>query len=199
MFKSNSLISRILNITFDIFSLSICFFIVSLLIFTTGLSYSALYYAIDRYVLDKDPNSISGFVKALKDNYKQAIPLSIGIFIFTLLIIWAMWIAYQAIIAGDIMGRVVFSFGIIILILFLGFVSYLFPTLAIYEYKTKELISTCFQLSIVHLPITALFGLILLLSIYLIYHYWILLTFLPALLAILQNLILKKIYKKHSV
>ena len=198
MFKANSLLAKILNILFDIFSLSICFFLVSILLFTTGLSYSALYYAIDRYVLDNDPNSLSGFVKGIKENYKQAIPVYIIVFIFGLLIVWAMWIASQAIAAGDNMGRVVFSFGVIVLILFAGFICYLFPTLAIYKYNTKELFNTCFGLSIVHLPLTILFGIVLLLSIYLIYRYWILVTFLPAILVILQCLILRKIYLKHS-
>lgn len=198
IFDSKGPLAKTINIVFDVFALSICWFLCSILVLTTGLASTGLYYAIDRYVLDNDENCLKGFVKSIKMNLKQGIIVYLIVFIIGVLIAWSMWVSYQMMAIGDAMGRVVFFFGIVISILYIGYVSYLFPTLASYQYKTKELFSTCFKLAIMHLPTTIMFSLLLIAVAVLAYYFWITLFFMPAIVAIYQRFFLKRIYKKHT-
>ena len=200
IFNANSSLSKTINLVFDVFALSICWFICSIPILTTGLSCTGLYYAVDRFVLKGKANSITkGFVNSIKTNVKQGILVYLIVLIVSLLIAWSMWISYQVMIGGVLMGRVIFTCGIIIAVLYIGYISYLFPTLATYKYTNKELFSVCFKLSIVHLPITLLFALLILGTAILAYYFWISLFITPTIIAIIQSKILTKIYKKYTI
>ena len=99
---------------------------------------------------------------------------------------------------GNPLGRVLFFAGLIVLFLFMGYVSYVFPTLASYEYKTKDLLSICFKLSIAHLPLTLLFALIYSLFILAVYYFWPVLFILPGLIGIVKAKLLNIVYDKHT-
>ena len=198
-FNANNTLSKIINLIFDIFALSICWFLCSIPILTMGLSCTGLYYAVDRYVLKGKANSISkGFVYSIKTNIKQGIIVYLVVFVVALLILWSMWISYQVMISGVFMGKVIFGFGIVIFILYIGYLSYLFPTLATYKYTNRELFSVCFKLSIMHLPITLFFAVLIISATIFAYYFWITLFISPAIIAIIQSKILTKIYLKHS-
>ena len=199
LFNANSPLSKAINIVFDIFALSICWFICSIPVLTTGLSCTGLYYATDRFVLKGKANSISkGFVYSIKTNIKQGIIVYLIVLVVGLLIAWSTWISYQVMIAGALMGRVIFTCGLVIAIIYIGYVSYLFPTLASYKYTNKELFSVCFKLSIMHLPITILFSALVIFSAILAYYFWITLFITPTLISIIQSKILNKIYLKYT-
>ena len=199
LFDPKSLTAKTFVLLFDVFTLSILWFITSIFVFTTGLGYSGLFYAIDRSIFNDDEKTVTNYIKSIRTNLKQGIVIDIIVLIILLSIIWSMYISYQMAVGGVLMGKVIFAFGGVMLFLFLGYISFLFSTLALYEYKTKDLFDTCFKLSIMHLPVTILLALLLALSIYICYHYWVCLFFMPALLVIVQLFLLKKVYKKHSV
>lgn len=198
LFNPKSPISRIFVILFDIFTLSMFWFLTSIPVLTTGLAYTGVYYAVDRSIFNDDEKTATNFVKSVKENFKQGIIVDLIVLIILLFILWSMYISYQMASAGVLMGKVIFAFGVVILFLYLGFISYLFPTLALYKYSTKDLFDTCFKLSIMHLPTTILLALLLTFSLYISYHYWVCLLFIPALLAIIQHLLLTRVYKVHS-
>ncbi len=198
-FNADSTLSKIINLIFDVFALSICWFLCSIPILTMGLSCTGLYYAVDRYVLKGKANSISkGFIYSIKTNAKQGIVVYLIVFVIALLIAWSMWISYQVMLNGVFMGKIIFGFGIIIVILYIGYTSYLFPTLATYKYTNRELFIVCFKLSIMHLPITLLFAVLIIGSAIFAYYFWISLFISPAIIAIIQSKILTKIYLKYS-
>ena len=198
-FNADSFLSKTINLVFDVFALSICWFLCSIPILTTGLSCIGLYYAVDRYVLKGKANSITGgFVHSIKTNFKQGIVVYLIVFVVALMIVWSMWISHQMMVADVLMGKVIFGYGIIIAILYIGYVSYLFPTLASYKYTNKELFSVCFKLSIMHLPITIFFAILIIGAGVLAYYFWISLFISPAIIAIIQSKILTKIYLKYS-
>ena len=192
IFNPKSPLALTINIIFDIFVLSILWFISSLPIFTTGLAYSGLYYAIG------DENPISVFINTIKKNYKQGILVDFIVLIILLLISWSMWISYQMMVAGDFIAMVIFILGAIVLVIFIGYITYLFPILAKYEYKTKELFEICLKLSIKHIFFTIIISISLLLIVYFVYHFWIALFFIPAIFALIHKSILEKILLKHS-
>ena len=96
------------------------------------------------------------------------------------------------------MGKIIFGCQCVIVVLFIGYISYLFPTLASYEYTNKDLFNVCFKLSIMHLPVTLLFAFMIIGAGVFAYYFWISLFITPAIIAIVQSKILNKIYKKHS-
>ena len=198
LFDPKSFIAKTFVLLFDVFTLSVLWFITSIFVFTTGLGYSGLFYAIDRSIFHDDEKTITNYIQSIRTNLKQGIIVDIIVLIILLSIMWSMYISYQMASGGVLMGKVIFAFGCVILFLFLGYISFLFSTLGLYEYKTKDLFDTCFKLSIMHLPTTIILAFLLAAGIYICYHYWVCLFFIPALLVIVQSLLLKNIYKKHS-
>lgn len=198
IFNPNNQLSKTINIIFDVFTLSICWFLCCIPLFTTGLSCTGLYYAIDHHTLNNDEHCIKGFVKSIKSNFKQGILVYLIVLVIGILIAWSMWISYQAMNAGLFMGKVTFVSGIVFSIYYIGYINYLFPTLANFSNKTSTLFSLCFKLSIIHLPTTLIMSLLVIMTAYMAYNFWIILFFMPAVIAIIQRCLLKRIYKKYS-
>ena len=110
IFNANSPLSKTINLVFDVFALSICWFLCSIPILTTGLACTGLYYAVNRFVLKGKATSISkGFVYSIKRNFKQGIIAYLIIFVIGLLIAWSMWISYQVMVGGILMGKIIFG------------------------------------------------------------------------------------------
>lgn len=198
LFNPNGSLAKGLNVAFDVIALSICWVLCCVPILTPGLACAGLYYAIDHYTLERQEGALKGFVQSIKQNFKQGIFVYLIVVLIGLFICWSMWISYQMMTMGSFMGRVILFFGGTVLFFYLGFLNYLFPTLANYSYSIKELFSVSLQLSILHLPTTILFSLMSVLSIVSVYYFWVLLAFLPGLYTIIQRNILIKIFENHS-
>ena len=183
---------------FDVFVLCICFVLTSSLVFTLGLGICALYYSVDKYLVERKALPIEGFAKSIKQNYKIAIVADVILSLIVLFVLWSMWISYQMMSGGVLMGRVVFTFGIVILVFLVGYISFVFPTLASYKYGLKELLGISFKLTVVHLPVAFLFGVLYLLVILFAYYFWPSLFFTPVLVVLVQRRFLNSIYSKHT-
>ena len=197
-FNANSPFWQKFSYAFDVFVLSITWVIVSSLLLTTGLASTGLYYAVNNYLLEGKVNPLEGFAKSVKQNWKIAIVTSLILIMILLLVVWSMWISYQEMVAGVLMGRVVFFFGLVIMVFLIGYIAYVFPTLASYHYDVKGLLSVSFKLSVMHLPFTLLFALLYIFTGLFAYYFWISLFFMPTVVAIIQSKILKKIFASHT-
>lgn len=197
-FNPDNELWRGVSYAFDIFVLCICFVLTSSLVFTLGLGICALYYSVDKYLVERKTLPIEGFAKSIKQNYKIAILAEIILAVIVLFVVWSMWISYQMMSGGVLMGRVVFTFGIVILLFIVGYISFVFPTLASYKYGLKELLSVSFKLTVVHLPVALLFSVLYLLVILFAYYFWPSLFFTPALAVLIQRKFLSRIYGAHS-
>ncbi|MDY2731103.1 MAG: DUF624 domain-containing protein [Erysipelotrichaceae bacterium] len=197
-FNPDNELWRGVSYAFDIFVLCICFVLTSSLVFTLGLGICALYYSVDKYLVERKTLPIEGFAKSIKQNYKIAILAEIILAVIVLFVVWSMWISYQMMSGGVLMGRVVFTFGIVILVFLVGYISFVFPTLASYKYGLKELLGISFKLTVVHLPIAILFSVLYLLVILCAYYFWPSLFFTPVLVVLVQRRFLNSIYSKHT-
>ena len=197
-FNPDNELWRGVSYAFDVFVLCICFVLTSSLVFTLGLGLCALYYSVDKYLVERKALPIEGFAKSIKQNYKIAIVADVILSLIVLFVLWSMWISYQMMSGGVLMGRVVFTFGIVILVFLVGYISFVFPTLASYKYGLKELLGISFKLTVVHLPIAILFSVLYLLVILCAYYFWPSLFFTPVLVVLVQRRILNSIYSKHT-
>ena len=197
-FNPDSELWRGVSYAFDVFVLCICFVLTSSLVFTLGLGICALYYSVDKYLVERKALPIEGFAKSIKQNYKIAIVADVILSLIVLFVLWSMWISYQMMSGGVLMGRVVFTFGIVILVFLVGYISFVFPTLASYKYGLKELLGISFKLTVVHLPIAILFSVLYLLVILCAYYFWPSLFFTPVLVVLVQRRFLNSIYSKHT-
>lgn len=197
-FNPDNELWRGVSYAFDVFVLCICFVLTSSLVFTLGLGLCALYYSVDKYLVERKALPIEGFAKSIKQNYKIAIVADVILSLIVLFVLWSMWISYQMMSGGVLMGRVVFTFGIVILVFLVGYISFVFPTLASYKYGLKELLGISFKLTVVHLPIAILFSVLHLLVILCAYYFWPSLFFTPVLVVLVQRRFLNSIYSKHT-
>ena len=197
-FNPDNELWRGVSYAFDVFVLCICFVLTSSLVFTLGLGLCALYYSVDKYLVERKALPIEGFAKSIKQNYKIAIVADVILSLIVLFVLWSMWISYQMMIGGVLMGSVVFTFGIVILVFVVGYISFVFPTLASYKYGLKELLGISFKLTVVHLPIAILFSVLYLLVILCAYYFWPSLFFTPVLVVLVQRRFLNSIYSKHT-
>lgn len=197
-FNPDNELWRGVSYAFDVFVLCICFVLTSSLVFTLGLGLCALYYSVDKYLVERKAFPIEGFAKSIKQNYKIAIVADVILSLIVLFVLWSMWISYQMMSGGVLMGRVVFTFGIVILVFLVGYISFVFPTLASYKYGLKELLGISFKLTVVHLPIAILFSVLYLLVILCAYYFWPSLFFTPVLVVLVQRRFLNSIYSKHT-
>ena len=182
-----------INIIFDIFVLSILWFMTSTLVLTTGLAYGGFYRAVG----DKD-KPVRIFVETIRDNFKQGLLVDFIVLVILLFISWSMWISYQMMTGDNFIALVIFILGAMTLIIFIGYMTYLFPIMVKYEYDTKELFDICLRLSIKHILTTIFLSVLLILFVYFIYHYWIALFFLPAIYAIIHKALLERILVNYS-
>ena len=197
-FNPDNELWRGVSYAFDVFVLCICFVLTSSLVFTLGLGLCALYYSVDKYLVERKALPVEGFAKSIKQNYKIAIVADVILSLIVLFVLWSMWISYQMMSGGVLMGRVVFTFGIVILVFLVGYISFVFPTLASYKYGLKELLGISFKLTVVHLPIAILFSVLYLLVILCAYYFWPSLFFTPVLVVLVQRRFLNSIYSKHT-
>ena len=197
-FNPDNELWRGVSYAFDVFVLCVCFVLTSSLVFTLGLGLCALYYSVDKYLVERKALPIEGFAKSIKQNYKIAIVADVILSLIVLFVLWSMWISYQMMSGGVLMGRVVFTFGIVILVFLVGYISFVFPTLASYKYGLKELLGISFKLTVVHLPVAFLFGVLYLLVILFAYYFWPSLFFTPVLVVLVQRRFLNSIYSKHT-
>lgn len=197
-FNPNSEIWRAFSYAFDVFVLSVVWLLLSSLLLTSGLSTTGLYYAVNNYLIERKVNPLEGYAKSVVQNWKIAIVANLILALFGLLIAWSMWISYQMMISGVLIGRLVFFFGAVVAVFFIGYVSYVFPTLASYHYGLKALLNVSLKLSIMHLPYTILFALLYILSALFAYYFWISLFFMPVIVMLIQRKFLNKIFQSHT-
>ena len=199
LFNPDGQLAKSLSRTFDIIALSMCWLICSIPLLTPGLAWTSMYYAIDQYVLEGDPNCIKGFIKSMQENMKKGILIYLIVVVIGLSIAWSMFISYQMMQVHNPMGTVLFTFGGIILFLFFGYTNYVFPLISIYKYDIQKYFMVSFELSIRHIFTTILFSLMTVLFLVTLYYFWIVLFFLPATYVLIQQYLINRVLKQYDV
>lgn len=138
----------------DLVILNILAMVCSIPIFTIGASWTAMYFVTIRIVRKEEGYVIRDFFRSFKQNFKQAT------------VIWLLVLAAVLVFIGDIVIYQMMPDQIpqIIMIvvaalgyLVLGTVVYVFPVLSRFDNTTKNTIKNAFLLSIVNIPYTIIF------------------------------------------
>ena len=138
----------------DLVILNILALVCSILIVTIGASWTAMYFVTIRIVRKEEGYVIRDFFRSFKENFKQAT------------IIWLLIIAVAVVFIGDIMiyrmmpdqiPQIIMIVVAALAFLALGTSVYVFPVLSRFHNTIKNTIKNAFLLSIVNIPFTLIF------------------------------------------
>lgn len=138
----------------DLVILNILALICSIPIVTIGASWTAMYFVTIRIVRKEEGYVIRDFFRSFKENFKQAT------------IIWLLVIAVAAVFIGDILiyrmmpdqiPQIIMIIVVALAYLVLGTVVYVFPVLSRFHNTIKNTIKNAFLLSVVNIPFTLIF------------------------------------------
>lgn len=181
----------------DLVILNVLVIFCSIPIFTIGASWTAMYFVTIRMVRKEEGYVIKDFFRSFKENFKQAT------------IIWLIILAVVAVFAGDIwiynmipeqIPQIIMLVVMVLGFLVLGTVVYVFPLLSRFDNTTKNTIKNAFLLSIVNIPYTLIFIILMaipiILTIYVLELFPIIIMIGVSLPAFLMSLMLVRIFRK---
>ena len=181
----------------DLVILNVLVVICSIPIFTIGASWTALYFVTVRMVRKEEGYVIKDFFRSFKENFKQAT------------LIWLIVLAVAAVLVGDVLiyrmmpeqiPQIVVCVVIGFFCLVLGTVFYVFPLLSRYENTIKNTLKNAVILSIINIPYTLIFIMLMVIPAVLAAYVW---ELLPIMLmagisipAYLASMLLVRIFRK---
>ena len=163
MFGSENPIASFLGKITDIVILNILFILVSLPIFTIGAAWTALYYVLVKMVKNEESYVIRDFFKAFKQNFRQGTVL----WLVNIIVVALYGVLLMSITGGSLANVSDTGFALMVVgaIVILAVMSYQYPMLSHYENTVPATIRNSILLSIVNLPCTAVFVILLVLPV----------------------------------
>ncbi len=146
----------------DLILLNILCIICSIPVFTIGASWTALYFVAIRMVKKEEGYIIKDFLRSFKENFKQAT------------VIWLIALVAIGVFVGDVMiyrmipDQIPMPVMLVVIVLgylALGTVLYVFPLLSRFQNTTKGTIKNAFLISIINIPYTLIFVILMLIPI----------------------------------
>ncbi len=165
-------------------------------VLTMGASFAALYDAAFRGYRQGEKHTWHRFFRVFRRNLKPGLLPSVvfaGVF----------WAAARGMISlwnGAVLGQLswmLFSAGAVVGVLLLGILSVLFPMLSRFENSFLGLLKNTVFLSLSKLPFTLALGAINALGLYLCLRFIFPIFFLPALLALIDSLLIEPMFKPY--
>mgnify|MGYP001043368663 CR=1 FL=1 len=149
MFKLDSPLVNFLNKVADIMILGILFMVACIPVITAGASFTAAYYMGFKMVKNEETYIIKGFLKAFKENFRQATI----IWILVLLLAAVIMMDYRIILYSGIefVSWVRIAMVSVTLVAALGLV-FVFPLQARFQNTVKHTIKNAFLMALSHLP-----------------------------------------------
>ena len=196
IFNPDNDLWRITGKLVDLFLLSVFWLVCSIPLFTLGPATAALYHTVVRCIRGDGRDSWTLFFRTFRANVRVAalaslVVLAAGAFLFFLYSLLYQTAAYSR------AGYVLFMAYYVFLLLPLGLLCYLFPTLSRFELGVRGLLSNCAKLSIAHLPTTAALALLLYGTLYVCLNVPVAAAVLPAVLALAHSLLLERVFAPY--
>ena len=196
IFNPDNDLWRITGKLVDLFLLSVFWLVCSIPLFTLGPATAALYHTVVRCIRGDGRDSWTLFFRTFRANFRvgaltSLVVLAAGAFLFFLYSLLYQTAAYSR------AGYVLFMAYYVFLLLPLGLLCYLFPTLSRFELGVRGLLSNCAKLSIAHLPTTAALALLLYGTLYVCLNVPVAAAVLPAVLALAHSLLLERVYAPY--
>ena len=196
IFNPDNDLWRITGKLVDLFLLSVFWLVCSIPLFTLGPATAALYHTVVRCIRGDGRDSWTLFFRTFRANLRvgaltSLVVLAAGAFLFFLYSLLYQTAAYSR------AGYVLFMAYYVFLLLPLGLLCYLFPTLSRFELGVRGLLSNCAKLSIAHLPTTAALALLLYGTLYVCLNVPVAAAVLPAVLALAHSLLLERVFAPY--
>lgn len=131
----------------DIFILSFLWFVFSILIIPMGAATTSLFYVTTRRISNKEGYLFRDFWKSFKTNFVQSTLVWLMILFLGSILVWNIM---NISIVGK-MGTIILPFQICFLIELVLVTIYIFPIIARFQMKMKDLIKTAFFMANKHL------------------------------------------------
>lgn len=192
---NNALMMTMGNITDCIF-LSLFFLLGCLPVVTVGASFAALYDASFRAFRKGEKHSWQRFLSVYRANLKSAILPSIVFLVVCGVLAKVAIAAWNAAVYGNL-PWLLFSAAAVVLVLLLGILNVLFPTLSRFENSFGNLLKNTLLLSLANLPRTMALGSLSSIAIFLCARFIFPVFFLPSLTALLCSLLLEPMFRPY--
>lgn len=192
---NNALMMTMGNITDCIF-LSLFFLLGCLPVVTVGASFAALYDASFRAFRKGDKHAWQRFLSVYRTNLKPGILPSLVFLIACAVLVKVAITAWNAAVYGNL-PWLLFSAVAFILVLILGILNILFPTLSRFENSFAALLKNTLFLSLANLPRTMALGSLSSITIFLCARFVFPLFFLPSLSSLLCSLLLEPMFRPY--
>lgn len=154
LFAVDGKINTLLGRAADLVILNLLWLLCSIPIVTIGASTTALYSVVLKMTKNEDAYIFQSFMKAFKDNFRQAALVWIGILFSWVVLYFDFYFCSHA--AGGNMKYFAIPLGMAAFITLMLY-SYVFPILAYFENSTKKAIKNALLMAVVYLPYTIVF------------------------------------------
>lgn len=176
--------------------LSLLWFFCCIPVVTIGASSSALYYAVHKSIRGNRGYTTVNFFSAFKSNFKQA-TLSYLVWLVVMLVQFG-----DCLITGELLKTgsrlgLFYYFFLVLTVMGTGWGCYLFPYVARFENTIKMTLKNTVLLEIRHLPWSFLMMVLVLVSVVVIYIMPLVLFFWPALLTLIFDYILERLFRQY--
>lgn len=176
--------------------LSLLWFFCCIPVVTIGASSSALYYAVHKSIRGNQGYTTVNFFSAFKSNFKQA-TLSYLVWLVVMLVQFGdCLITGELLKTGSSLG-LFYYFFLVLTVMGTGWGCYLFPYVARFENTIKMTLKNTVLLEIRHLPWSFLMMVLILVSVIVIYIMPLVLFFWPALLTLIFDYILERLFRQY--
>lgn len=167
MFNYENPVWQFMNRVADILILNIMAIIFSLPIFTIGASWTALYYTMVKMVRKEETYVWKEFWHSFKSNFKQATVIWLILLVFISFISLDIYLWFVNVSNGnpDVLPKALKVTTIVVAVIVLIELLYVFPILSHFENTIKKTFINAFMVSLINIPYTIYFVILLALPI----------------------------------
>lgn len=183
----------------DVCGLSIVWILLCLPLVTIGPATAALYYTVNKCVRGRESGAFGYYFRSFRINFKTgvcagliAVPAALALFAGHFIVRW-----YGTRLGGA--AYVLYVAYYFALLLPAGVLCWLFPLLGRFDFRTRDLFRTAFQLTIAHLPSTVIVVLLTAQTAVFCVERWWPVVFMPVIAMLLVSLFFERIFPKYSV
>lgn len=197
IFDPNNAIFRPLGILVDVVMFSLMWLVCLATAVLLGPGTTALYDAAARYLRKGEPGGYTRFFQSIRDNFKVSCPAGLVVFAIGYGLVKLHRMLYDGAIGGDrSMFAMYVAFWIFLLVI-CGIASYIFPTLARFEFGLGGLLATSLKLAMAHPFTTLLLGLLTVGCILLCVVFWLPGLVVPYVWVRLACLLLERVFRPY--
>jgi uncharacterized membrane protein YesL len=150
-FNYDGYLSKVLTKVMYIVSLNFLFLLSSILIFTAGSAYTAMYTVLFSYLKNDEPDIIKSYFRAFRGNWKKSFFIWSGMLIVLGTLMFNYYMLYQGQIPFAGLIRIFIN---IVLFVWMIMLAYVFPVIAYFENTITGYIKFTLGLSFAKLPFT---------------------------------------------